>query len=91
VQPQLPDETGAAAAAMCGRDAGSTPMFFAAQDNRLDVVTLLVAAGADVNMACDNGGGTPLHVAAEYGHAGVVSVLLETAGADMNTALTDDG
>jgi ankyrin repeat protein len=67
---------------------GVTPLFFAAQENRLAVVTLLLAAGADVNKACADGY-TPLHIAAELGHAGVVSVLLEAEGVDPNAALTD--
>jgi ankyrin repeat protein len=71
-----------------GEDAGMTPMFLAAQENRLDVVKLLIAAGVDVNTARAEGA-TPLHAAAHNGHAGVVSVLLETAGADMNAASTD--
>jgi hypothetical protein len=32
--------------------AGSTPLFLAAAENRLDVLKLLIAAGADVNKAC---------------------------------------
>ena len=60
---------------MCGRDAGSTPMFFAAQDNQLDVMKLLLAAGADVNKACADGC-SPLHIAVQDGHAGVVSLLI---------------
>jgi ankyrin repeat protein len=72
---------------------GDTPLFFAARYNRLDVLKLLIAAGADVNKACVNDGCTPLHIAAQDGHAGVVSVLLETAGVDMNLAalMTTDG
>ena len=34
-------------------------------------------------------GCTPLHIAAQFGHAGVVSALIETAGVDLNAALTD--
>jgi hypothetical protein len=63
-----------------------TPLFMAAHDNRLDVVTLLIAAGADVNKAGFHNA-TPLHGAAQNGHAGIVSVLLETPGVDLNPAL----
>jgi ankyrin repeat protein len=69
--------------------AGVMPLFLAAQDNRLDVVTLLIAAGSDVNKACDEDGCTPLYIAAALGHAGVVSVLLVAAGADVNMADVD--
>jgi ankyrin repeat protein len=71
-------------------DAGDTPLYYAAQKNRLDVLKLLIAAGADLNMGRVDDGYTPLHIAAQYGHAGVVSVLLETPGVDLNAALTDD-
>jgi ankyrin repeat protein len=46
----------------------ASQLFLAAQDNRLDVVTLLIAAGADVNIARVDGV-TPLHAAAQNGHA----------------------
>ena len=72
-----------------GEFAGDTPLFIAAQKNRLDMLKLLIAAGANVNKARVNGY-TPLHVAAQHGHAGVVSVLLETADMKINAALTDD-
>ena len=70
---------------------GATPLYLAGQNNRLDVVKLLIAAGADVNTADVDEGCTPLHVAAEHGHAGVVSVLVETAGVDLNAAVLTDG
>jgi ankyrin repeat protein len=79
-------------AALTGDDsAGVTPLYLAARGNRLDVVKLLIAAGADVNMTCVDDGCTPLHKAAAIGHAGVVSALIETAGVVMNAALTDHG
>jgi ankyrin repeat protein len=71
--------------------AGFTPLFIAAELNRLDVVKLLVAAGADANMASLDDDCTPLYIAAQHGHAGVVSVLLETPGVDPNAALTGAG
>jgi ankyrin repeat protein len=72
-----------------GEFAGDTPLYYAALKNRLDMLKLLIAAGANVNKARVNGY-TPLHVAAQHGHAGVVSVLLETADMKINAALTDD-
>jgi hypothetical protein len=51
---------------------------------------MFIAAGADVNMACVDDGCAPLHEAAARGHAGVVSVLIATAGVDLNAAMSDD-
>ena len=61
----------------------NTASFLAASNNRVDVLKLLIAAGAVVNKARVADGCTPLHIAAGKGHAGVVSVLLETAGVDL--------
>jgi ankyrin repeat protein len=78
------------AAPVDGTFALFTPLFLAAHDNRLDVVKLLIAAGADVNKARAIGW-TPLHIAAQIGHAGVVSMLIETPGVDPNAAPADGG
>ena len=51
------------------------------------MVRVLLAAGARVD-AADNNGHTPLHYAAEHGHADVVRALLE-AGARADTASSD--
>jgi ankyrin repeat protein len=61
---------------------GWTPLHWAADEGYVDVVELLITAGADVN-ARDNDGWTPLHVAAYKGHAAVAEVLL-AVGADPN-------
>jgi ankyrin repeat protein len=74
-----------------GGDAGSTPLFIVAENIRLDILTLLIAAGADVNKARATGCTPLLYMAAQRGHAGVVSVLIETPGVDLNAALTDGG
>jgi ankyrin repeat protein len=71
-----------------GKDARSTPSYLAAWNNRLDVLKLLIAAGADVHMACIDGF-TPLHKSVNMDHAGIVAVLIETAGVDVNAAITD--
>jgi ankyrin repeat protein len=47
------------AAPVDGEFAGITPLLLAAQENRLDVVTLLVAAGADATKARVDDGFTP--------------------------------
>jgi ankyrin repeat protein len=44
----------------------------------------LIKAGADVNQA-DSEGFTPLHVAAQDGHEGIVALLIQ-AGADVHKA-----
>jgi ankyrin repeat protein len=71
-----------------GEDAGVTPLLLVAWNDRLDILKLLIAAGADVTMARVDGL-TPLHKAAENGHADVVSVLLEPIGVDLVAAMTD--
>jgi ankyrin repeat protein len=47
-----------------------TPLHNAAVGGRLEVVELLIAKGADVD-AVNAYGSTPLHLAAEHGHAGL--------------------
>lgn len=64
-------------------DGGNTALWFAAQGpwpNGVQVARVLLAAGADVNRPCEHGR-TALHMAAAWGHADVVSLLLEH-GAD---------
>ena len=48
---------------------------------------LLVEAGADIDMAKDNGA-TPLLIASQEGHKEVVKTLLDL-GADANLAMTE--
>ena len=55
---------------------GFTPLHHAALWNKLDIVKLLIANGADVN-AKDNTGYTPLHWAAMHGHLDIVKFLVE--------------
>ena len=57
----------------------------AAYDGRKEIVELLIAKGADVNVksADGSGGRTPLHFAAYYGHEEIVELLI-SKGADVN-------
>jgi ankyrin repeat protein len=61
---------------------GSTPLSFAAQEGNPMIVMELIKAGADVNLARDDGT-TPLHMAARYGYEGCAAVLIH-AGADVH-------
>ena len=61
---------------------GYTPLLFAARENNLDVVRLLLAAGANVNDAAADGV-TPLLVATVRGHVELAAALMER-GADPN-------
>ena len=59
-----------------GRLSQRTPLLFAAQSPHLGVLELLISRGADIH-ARNNSGETALHLAAWYGHASVVQVMLE--------------
>jgi ankyrin repeat protein len=61
----------------------------AASHGRLDMVQLLVEAGADVNIR-DEDGSTSLMCAAEHGHAGIVKYLLHNPETDVQ-AKDNDG
>ncbi len=66
---------------------GVTPLIAAAEGGHIQVVRMLVDAGAEVNRA-DAGGFTPLMGAARTGHAGLVKFLLER-GANPEAVDTD--
>ncbi|HWR59191.1 MAG TPA: ankyrin repeat domain-containing protein, partial [Thermodesulfovibrionales bacterium] len=73
---------------------GFTPLVYAASNGNFDMVTDLIAKGADVNQAgaCENEEcfhWTPLSYAALNGHIKVVRFLLEK-GADVNAMVYDD-
>jgi ankyrin repeat protein len=76
-----------------GADADGGALHAAAGSTRLELVRLLLAAGADVNRRDPDTGRAPLHAAVAAGGGGdapeVVAVLLD-AGADVN-ATTNDG
>ena len=56
--------------------AGLTPLHLAVKLSRVDLVEMLIAAGANVNVADGKSGHTPLHLAAESGQLDVVELLL---------------
>jgi hypothetical protein len=75
-----------------GTVTGAMPLYSASRNGRPEVVSQLLAAGADVNQAYkhspyDNGT-TSLYAASMQGHSEVVGQLL-AAGADANQANTD--
>jgi uncharacterized protein len=61
-----------------------TPLLYAARDGRLPIVSMLITAGASVNLP-DANGITPLLMAITNNHVDVAAFLLEH-GADLQTA-----
>ena len=59
-----------------------------AEVGKAELVHLLIAAGADVNVA-DEDGKTPLYCAADNGHSECVKLLLAAPGIDVNLANKD--
>jgi ankyrin repeat protein len=68
---------------------GTTPLYWAVQQDRLDMVQALISAGANVN-AKNRYGTTPLVVAATTGNAAVTEALLK-AGADVRVRVPETG
>jgi len=66
---------------------GQTALMLAVSHGRLDMVELLVEAGADVNIR-DEDGSTALMCAAEHGHLEIVKHLLQHP--DINIGATDN-
>lgn len=58
-------------------------LYMAAKYGRVEIMTMLLDAGARVDAVCGELGRTALFIAAEYGHEAAVRVLLEE-GADVN-------
>ena len=67
--------------------AGQTALMLAVSHGRLDMVRMLMEAGADVNMR-DEDGSTALMCASEHGHTEIVKLLL--AHPDIDPTLTDN-
>lgn len=65
-------------------EGGPTPLWSAVREHREDVVNLLIAAGANINVM-DAAGNTVLAIAVYSGNMKIVHMLLE-AGADPNKA-----
>ena len=68
---------------------GDTPLIEAARGGDVEVVRLLLSAGADVERA-DSSDCTPLIYAARGGHVEVERLLL-SAGADTKSSVSSDG
>lgn len=68
--------------------AGQTALMLAVSHGRLDLVQLLLEAGADVNVQ-DEDGSTALMCASEHGHVELVKLLLSQANCDANIADND--
>lgn len=64
---------------------GATALHWAAYNDDLEIVKMLLAAGANVKAATREGGITPLQMAAVNGDAAIIEALL-TAGADPDAA-----
>ncbi len=65
-----------------GGMSGGTPLTFAAIEGHKEIVELLIAKGADVEVA-DLLSATPLHRAASWGHKEIAELLI-TKGANVN-------
>ena len=68
-------------------DQGRTPLLYATVTRQMEVVQVLLAAGADASLQCQ-GHRFPLEVAIGVGHVGITRVLLEH-GEDANAARVD--
>ena len=56
---------------------GYSALHIAAREGNTDMVNLLLAMGADVNIQTDKNWSTPLHQAAYHGRGGIISILLK--------------
>ncbi len=62
-------------------DNGGGPIHMASANDRVNVMSLLLEYGVDINQANMENGGTPLHYASAHGHPASVRFLMEN-GAD---------
>ena len=53
-----------------------TPLHFAAQNNSLEIIPLLIEAGADLHAQTEPDGQTPLDIALLHQHEKVVQILI---------------
>jgi ankyrin repeat protein len=67
-----------------------TPLFLASDRGHADVVRLLLAAGADPNIADDPFEETPLHLASRHGFLEVAAMLID-GGANLEVKDNDSG
>lgn len=56
----------------------TTPLWQAAWRGQIELVSLLVDHGAELNHAKKNTGSTPLYIASQEGNAEVVKILLDS-------------
>ena len=70
-------------------ESGATPLYFAASWGRAEMVEILGAAGADVEIP-DNDGNTPVNLASMYGYIEAVKSLAGL-GADLDSENRIDG
>lgn len=66
----------------------ASPLFLAAQEGQIKVLTLLLSQGASVNSAAEDDGSTPLLIATQGQHKDAIQILLK-AGADPNATRGD--
>ena len=69
---------------VCSFSDGHTPLLLAARDGREQIVTTLVAAGADVNAVEPVFGAVPLHKATYHGYLEIVQTLADAKGVDLD-------
>ena len=69
----------------------ATPLYMAAGQGHLEIVRLLVKAGAAVDFQLSDDGATPLLIAASRGFTEIVRFLAGTANASVNLAMTTTG
>ncbi|MFI7386466.1 ankyrin repeat domain-containing protein [Streptomyces sp. NPDC049813] len=61
-----------------------TPLLVASRDGHTDIVSELLAAGADVNAVEPTFGAVPLHKAVYNGHADITGLLVRAPGIDLD-------
>jgi ankyrin repeat protein len=66
---------------------GMTALHWAAQQGDAEIVSMLVAAGANIRATTRLGGFTPIHLASQAGHAQIVAALI-AAGSNVNAKTT---